>query len=840
MGAVRQDLRLAVRMLVKNPGFSLVAILVLTLGIGGNAAIFSLLNAIVFRPLPIAHPERLVGTYSRSQATPDSYRAFSYPNYVDLRQRSDSFSSLAAHNLAMVGVADGDATRRSFADVVSSNYFATLGVEIRRGRGFLPEEETPGGEVPVVVVSDLFWRRLGADPRLLGGSVKINGRSFTVVGIAPPGFTGTTALFSPEVWLPMGVYATVANDFQGASRSLSDRGNHCLMLFGRLRDGTTLERANSELELVAANLRTAYPKENAEQTLLAAPLSRVSMSTAPVRDTALATVSVLLLAMSGIVLLIACLNLANMLLARGTARRREFAIRLAIGGGRGQIVRQLLVEGLVLSVIGGVAGSVLAYAGNRLLLASLTRMLPIPIVFPLAPDARTLLALIGFCALGTLLFGLGPALQMARPGVVDGLKDGNEAPVARGRLRGRFAARNLLVVGQLTLSMILLTAAGLFVRGALAAAHPELGYGIERGIVVELDASLAGYDEAASRDLYRRVVERLGTLPGVEAASLAATVPFGMVSLGDRVAPAEAPRPATPDERDPAAHSAGLNVVGSDYFRALGVGLRRGRGFTLGEEESATAPPAAVLDETLAAQLWPGQDPLGRRVRLARRQGLEYEVVGIAPSMRAHLFGDDAGGAIYLPFGRDFQSNVHVHLRTTDLDAARRQELLGAVRRELRAIDERLPVLGLQTLESQLDTSVELWMLRTGGRMFAVFGGLALFLAAVGAYGVRSYAVGRRTREIGIRMALGAQPAQARWLILREGFGLTVSGLLLGLVLAFGVARLLSGLLYEVSAGDPVVFALAPLVLAAVTTLACYLPARRASRVDPNVALRES
>jgi len=838
MGALRQDLRFAVRVLTKNPGFSLVAVLVLTLGIGGNAAVFSLVDTLLFRPIALSEPQRLMGVYSRSEVSPDDYRPFSYPNYVDLRQRATVFSGLAAHNLSMVGLAEGDSTRRTFADVVSSNYFATLGAEIRNGRGFRPEEEEPDSEIAVAVVSDTLWRRHGSDPKLLGSTIRINGRAFAVVGIAPPGFSGTTALFSPEVWLPLGVYRSVINDFQDARRPLTDRENHCLILIGRLGPGVTREAANAELAVVASNLRNSFPQANADQTFHVAPLSRHSISTSPRGDGEVTTISVLLLAMSGIVLLVACLNLANMLLARGTARRREFAVRMAIGGGRLQLVRQLLVEGLLLSLVGGATGALFAYAGNRILLASLTRLLPIQILFPLAPDLRILLALLGFCVVGTLLFGLGPALQLVRPAIVQGLRDGGEGDRPRRRLRGLLAGRNLLVVGQLVLSMVLLTAAGLFVRGALAAAHPQLGFPVDRGVLVELDASLAGYDQATARQLYRRVVERLESLPGVESASLAATVPFGMVTHGDRIVPAES-GPAAEDDRNPAARSAELNVVGFDYFHSLGLALKRGRGFSRAEEESPDAPPVAVVDEVLAERLWPGESAVGRRVRLRRRPGSEYEIVGVAPAIRTHLFAGSPEGMIYVPLGRNFQSDIHVQLRTAALSGERRQALLADIRRQLRAIDPNLPVLGLRTLAGQLDDSSELWIVRTGGTLFSIFGGLALFLSAVGAYGVRSYSVGRRTREIGVRMALGGSPRQALAMVLREGLGLAAVGLGIGLALGLAIARLLSGLLYEVSPGDPLVFVTAPLVLALVVTLACYLPARRAARIEPMVALRE-
>ena len=834
MDGLWRDVKLGVRMLVQHPGFSLVAVLALALGIGGNAAIFTLINALLFRPRAYEQPERLVGVYSKSLVTPDAYRAFSYPNYADLRDRTQAFSGLLAHNLAMVGVAEDGTTRRALADIVSANYFSTLGVELFQGRPFLPGEEAPGSSVPVAIVSHQYWQRAGHDPNLVGSKLEVNGRTFTVVGIAPRGFSGTTVVFGPELWLPLGMFEALSNDFDGERRPLAERDHHCLVVAGRLRPGSSVGAAEAELAVLATNLRTAFPEVNRDQTLTVASLSRVSTSTAPARDHELSTVAVLLMSMAGVVLLIACLNLANMLLARNTGRRKEFAIRLAIGGGRGQVVRQLLIEGFVLSLAGGLVGSLLAFAANRLLLSSLTAMLPIPIVFPLVPDVRTFAALFGFCAVSTLLFGLGPAWQLARPGLSNGLREIGGQSAATRRLNRAFAPRNLLVVGQLALSMVLLTAAGLFVRGALEAARPDLGFPIERGVIVEFDAGLAGYDETVGRELYRRVVERLGALPGVESASLAATVPFGMVSLGDRVTRAE----ASAQEEASGARGAQLNIVGADYFRALGVGLLRGRRFSAAEEEAASAAPVAIVDRRLAELLWPGEDALGRRLRLARRAGADLEIVGIAPDLHQHLFEGQDRGAIFLPLGGNYQSNMHVQLRTVALASGRARALLELVRSEIRGIDARLPILGIRTLDGQLDASIELWLLRTAGRLFAAFGLLALLLAAVGAYGVRAYAVGQRAREIGIRMALGADERRTVRLVLGEGLRLILFGLGTGVALALAVARLLSSLLYRVSAVDPMVFVAAPSLLAAVIGLACYLPARRAARVDPAVVLR--
>ena len=536
-----RDARLGARMFRKNVGFTCAAVAVLALGIGANAAIFSLVNAFLFKPLVMQAPSALVGVYSRDTRKSE-YRAFSYADYTELRgdaQRGTDgavFSSLMAHNLAMVGLADGGGdTRRVFADMVSSNYFATFGVGLSQGRSFTAEEERPGAGVPVAIVSYSYWKKNGADAQALGKTLQINGRIYTVVGVTPRGFTGTTAMISPELYLPLGVYESVVNDFDGRGRALSARDNHALLLVGRLRPRMTQKTADAALETEAAQLASAYPAEDKDQTFIVRPLSRMEISTDPGNDSELVLPTTLLLAVAGIVLLIASLNVANMMLARGTTRRREVAIRLALGGSRGDILRQLMVEGLLLALAGGAAGLLLAFWSTGALVRSLAHLMPLDIVYSAGPDVRVLAATIGFCVLSTILFGLGPAWNLSRRSLVGDIKVGDHSDFQTGRLRGIFSRRNLLVMGQIALSLVLLSAAGLFVRSAVHAARLEPGFRVNDEIVAEVDASLAGYNEARGREVYRAIEERLRATPGVESVSLAATVPFGMLSLGKKV-----------------------------------------------------------------------------------------------------------------------------------------------------------------------------------------------------------------------------------------------------------------------------------------------------------------
>ncbi|HEY5908375.1 MAG TPA: ABC transporter permease, partial [Vicinamibacteria bacterium] len=482
MFGILRDARHGFRLLRKAPGFSALAVLVLSLGIGANTAIFSLVNAFLLRPLSGTDAGVLYGLFSRDLNKPDGWRAFSWPNYKDIRDGNDVFASLLAHNLTMIGVREGDTTRRAMAGLVSANYFQALGVRIASGRPFLAAEEEAGSDVPVAIVSDGYARRRGLR---LGESVSVNGRALTVVGIAPAGFTGTTALLSPEVWLPLGLYDTTMMDMERAAGHLSDRSHHTLMLVGRLRPGVTPQAAEERLATLSTGLQQAYPGENKDQVLELSPVARMAISTHPTDDSVLRAPAVLLLAMAGVVLLIACLNLANMLLARGEARRKEIAIRLAIGGGRARVLRQLLTEALLLSLLGGVMGLLLSRWGTAALMATITPFLPIEILFDGRPDVRVLGATLAFCVTSTLFFALGPALRLTGRDPLEDLKE--HAGEARGAASRRFLSpRNLLVTAQVALSLVLVTAAGLFIQGARRAAESDPGFPLDGGLVLEL------------------------------------------------------------------------------------------------------------------------------------------------------------------------------------------------------------------------------------------------------------------------------------------------------------------------------------------------------------------
>ena len=857
MSNLLQDVRHSIRLLFKNPGFSLTAILVLALGIGANAAVFTLVNTLFFRPLVgSGGPGQIVGIYSHDKTRPDSYRGFSYPAYADIRDRNRSFSQVMAFTLSFVGIGEGDATRRTFASTVSRNYFTTLGVDLMAGRTFSDEEERPDSKLAVAIVSYQYFKSHGGDLGMIGKTVRVNSRPFTIVGIAPRGFTGTSALVAPEVWLPIGANELVENDFMregNVPSSLADRRNEALMVVGRLKPGLTAEAAAPSLKLLSSQLEKAYPAENRNQLLTAQKLPRVSISTSPTTDGDVGASFGMLMGMAAIVLVVACLNLANMMLARGSARRKEIAMRLALGGGRGRIIRQLMTEGMVLSLLGGAFGLLLGYWGVNLLVATLLPLSPVPIAFDGSPDARVMVVTVAFCVLSTLVFGLGPAWKLSRTNVVPELKE-QIGEDTRKRLRW-FSARNLLVTAQIALSLGLLTTAGLFTRGAMKAGQADPGYSYDRQLLVSIDTSLAGYSEAQGRDIYRRLMERMRAIPGVKSASFASVVAFGGMTEGKTVQKAGTPPGRGKDGRLVGVQAVSY-IIGSDYFATLGLKVLRGRDFTMAEEQDAGAPPVAIIDEPLARLLFGHENPVGQQIQFPPRedsmpvngngivlnddkdQRQVMEVVGVVPGLRHELFDKAPVAHVYAPFGHRFRSGMNVHLRLASATPGAEAGMLQVVRQEIRAVDERLPVLGLQTMAHFRDSSVLYWVVKAGAWLFAVFGLVAVFLAVVGLYAVKAYVVARRTREIGIRIAIGSTPRDVLWLVLKEGLVLTAVGLVVGFWIAAGIGMLVGSMLYDVSAFDPVVFVVAPLLLASASLAACYLPALRATRIQPTVALR--
>jgi predicted permease len=867
MNTLLQDLRYALRQLRKSPGFTLTAIIVLALAIGGNTAIFTVVREMLFSPRPYPNEAQVVQLYTQGRKDRNSFRMFSYPTYRDIREQNTVFSGVLAHNLTMVGVGEGDGSRRTFAAIISSNYFSTLGVPLAQGRAFLPEEEKPDNAAPVVIASHAYWEKTGRDPQLVGKTIRINERPFTVVGITPEHFTGTMMLVGPELYFPLGDFDLLTNNSQAADiRSLDRRDAYNLYLVGRLKPGVTAATAEADLSTLASNLENAYPVEQKEQTFTTRPLPRINTSGSPSREKGdMMLMSTFLFGMAGAVLLVACLNIANMFLARSLARRKEIALRLALGCGRARIIRLILTEGVVLSLAGGAGGFLLGSISSNLLMASLGAHFPLPVAvfFYGSANPAVFAAILGFCAIATLCFALWPAVKLTRTDLLTDMKENASEDAAPRRYR--WLPRNSLVVAQIALSLGLIAAAGLFVRSALKAGSIETGFHADPTILVEADASLGGYDQTRSLQLFRAVSDRLAALPGVQSASISAIVPFGSQFVNrpvqrSGVKPAPNSHPAT--AADGLAFDVRWNSIGADYWTAMGLPLLRGRAFTKNEAESPDSLPVAIIDDVLAKKLWPDGDALGQHIQWAAgdsptdRSGSGYgvgtgndypkhdgdaqslEIVGIVPTTRWEFFQSEIGGHIYVPFAQGFQSNVFFMVRTAPRIPGTDTALFDVIRREVRATAPGLPVISVRSFHQHIDSNVQLWSFRAAAVMLLIFGGLALTLAAVGVYGIKAYAVVRRTREIGIRMALGAKPGEVVRMILREGLIMTLSGVAFGFLLALGLGRLFSNLLYQVSPVDPVVFTLAPCVLLAAALLACWIPARRAASIEPMQALR--
>ena len=689
-----QDFRHSLRLLRKTPGFTAVAVLVLALGIGANTAVFSLVDTLVLRPRQ-GRIDSLVAVFNRDRNKPSEFTDFSYPAYVDLRDRSGVFDSLMAHSFTTIGIREGELTRQAFATIVSSNYFDTLGVSLAAGRAFTVDEERPGARTPVAIASYALWRRRNLDPAFIGSTVRVNGTDFTVVGVTPKGFAGPFAFVSPQWWLPIGSYEAITNAmFKERDTGLADRQNHALNLAGAIKPGVN---AGPALDAFARNVSAAYPNSDRDRTFLVAPLPRMGISSRPRGEGPLPAIAGLLVLMAGLVLAVACLNLANLLLANGSSRRKEIAVRQALGSGRRRIVQQLVIEGLTLSAIGAACGLVASWWTAAGLTAWLSTVVTFGIDFVVEPSARLGFAAALFALLSTVLFALGPAWSLSRTDLTNDLK------AVPGLLTRRAGGRSMLLIGQLAVSLALVAAGGLFARSAVNATAADAGYPLERQIVVGLDPSLAGYDQAQTRSTYAAILDRVRALPGVEHASFASTVAFGDVQMSGLVG-------AAGKDVDV---DASLDIIGADYFETLGLRMLRGRGFTAAEEQHGSPSPAAIVDARLASQLFGADDPIGRTVRIRIRRGDEpkpHTIVGLAPPRRHDLFESPPSPHVYVAYGSRFNTMMTLHVRTAA--GAAEATVLDAVRRDLRKLDPQLAVLWTRTMTMHRDASISAWSVR--------------------------------------------------------------------------------------------------------------------------------
>ncbi|MEK6301913.1 MAG: ABC transporter permease [Acidobacteriota bacterium] len=830
-GDLLTDLRYGFRMLVKNPGFTFIAVMSLALGIGANTAIFSLVNATLLRQLPVASPERLLYVYDGNPGA-----VFSYPAYSELRDQNQAFDGLIAWGGISASLNSDEQSEGAdlvTGAIVTGNFFETLGVRAALGRVITPDDDQTPGAHPVTVISHGLWQsRLGGKADIIGRELVLNGQRFTVIGVVPPEFQGAQMGVNRDIYVPMMMQAVMRPPRSGYSGEMNPdllkvRTNRWLYSIGRLKPGLTSEQAQAELTVFARQQEQANPERDRDKKFTTSPVSLGD----PGERVQMIPVARLLLSIVGAVLLIACANVANLLLARASARRKEIAVRLAIGASRGRLIRQLLTESLLLAFVGGVAGLLLAWLTVDLLKASPPPPGALPVTPDFAIDLRVLLFTLGLSLLTGIIFGLAPAVRAARPDLVPALKD-QFSPDQHVR---RFSARNLLVVGQVALSLVLLIAAGLFLRSLKQAQTIDPGFDAQKLLTAPLNINLLRYTKPQGRDFYQRVVESVGAVSSVESASVARNLPLsGRTSVSSlliegRSGPDNQFRSEgggfTTDD-----NSISTNTVSLDYFETMGIRLLRGRLFE--SQDTEDKPRVVIVNEAFERRHLGGQDAMGKRLTLGGPKGPWHEVTGVVRDSKYVTLGETPTPMAYLPLQQNHETGVTLLVRT----AGDPPSVAAAVRQEVQSLEKNLPITAIRPMNELVGAS--LYAARMGAIVVGVFGALALLLAAVGLYGVMSFSVSRRTREFGIRVALGAQSSDVFRLVIRDGVVLVAAGIALGLSAAAMLTRFLTSFLYGIGAIDTLTFTSIPVVLIFVALAACYVPARRAMRTDPMLALR--
>ena len=801
MNTLIQDVRYGLRLLLKNKGFAVVAVLALGLGVGANTAIFSLVNGVLLRPLPFPDAERIIYLEGKNPAAGITDSNVSFLDFMDWSRQADLFKNTAAYWTASSNLgADGAEPERVSRAGVTTGFFAVLGVQPVLGRAFLPEEDRPGPSA-VAIISDGLWkRRFASDPGIVGKQVQISSRPITVVGVMPAGFEypGQT-----QIWVPSAV-----------ELSEEPRTNRAWSAIARLNRGATVKQTQARLSAVNAQLARQFRETNKGWDVSVSTLHQ--MLVREVRPSLLA-----LLGAVGLVLLIACANIANLLLARSAVRQKEIAIRAATGATRTRILRQVLTESLLLSVIGGIAGLLLSIWLTRVLMS----MLPegAPRLGQVGIDYRVLTFSLGVSALTGILFGIVPALQASKLDVTSALKEGG----CGGEGRRRTRARSVLLIGEVAVSLMLLVGAGLLIKSFLRLQEVRPGFNAHNVLIANLALPGAKYNDQQSVQFFRQLTERLESAPGVQAVGGSVNLPLNAsgYAIGRGFIPEG--RPLTVDEN----RDAMFSTITGDYFRALQIPLLSGRTFEV--RDDAEGPRVVIVNETIANRYFGSPaKAIGKRLSIWRDEKFMREIVGVVGDTKAGSLTEDGGAQIYVPHAQDFQWNFMGLVIRTDRDPS---AFATTLRREVRALDKDQPVYNVRTMDDVVANS--LGTRRVSAQLFTVFAAAALILAALGIYGVMAYSVTQRTQEIGIRMALGAQKSDVLGLVIRQGMTLSLIGVGVGLAGAFALTRLLANLLFGVAATDPLTFTAIPLLLLFVALAACYLPARRAARLDPKVAL---
>jgi putative ABC transport system permease protein len=821
MNSLSQDIRYALRGLRKSPGFAIIAVLTLALGIGANTAIFTVVNAVFFHSIPVQDPKNLVQIFTVDQRkilglTSNNNFPNSYPNAVDIQNRAQSFSGIAITTFAPVSMTIHGQPDQYFSNLVSGNFFDVLGVRAALGRTFRPEEDREPGAGPVVVLNYGFWeRKFAGDRSVVGQNVLVNGQGFTIIGVAPNGFQGTTIIGGPDMWIPMSMHDQILSGFTKVL--FNERRFLGFSAFGRLKDGVRTEQVRAELQAIASDLERAFPLANKGRGFTTQPVLESSIS--PNQRGAFQRAGAMMMAVVGIVLLVACFNIANLLLARASGRKREMSIRAALGASRGRIITQLLTEAVMLALAGGALGLGLALLGRDLMWRFRPPLLPAN-GMDLSLDWHVL-AFTMLIALGTgVVFGLIPALQSSRPDLVSELKERAGGDLRKG---SRYNVRDILISVQVAVCLVALVGAGLFLLSLRNAQTMDPGFDTHNLAMLTFDLGALNYDTARAREFERRALEAAQNTPGVKAATMANTIPLFFGGFG---------RTLFREGEDTSSGQSGkvsqVSVISPEYLQTMGIPMVRGQVFDSSVREDS--PRVAIVNETAAKVIWPNEDPIGKRFKFFKDNDFT-RVIGIVHDSKYNTLGEDPLPYIYTPLVQNPQPAVTVFFRSQGDP----RSVLSSVRSKVQEMDRNLPITNVWPIGEVISQS--LWAASFGASLLGVFALIAMALCAVGIYGVVGYSVGQRIREFGIRMALGAQPRDVLLMVLRSSALIMAAGLVLGLSAAFILARFVTAFLYGVNTNSPMAFLAMALVLAAVGILASYIPARRAAKVDPMVAL---